>query len=287
MKPVNRILVPIDFSEHTLNIVTHAVEFASYVKAQLIFLHVYHLPVIAKKLESKLNHDEIASLERTKRNKQQHYIKDQFRQLFQAIPQLTELQVKFIKQRGMLVDKIIEVDAREKADLICMGTKGVQGLEEFWGTKTAEVCLRLKTPVLVIPYNFKPNRYHKIAFAYDLKSIKDMTSLNLVKLFSMVYNAEVHIFTIQQNKTITEKERSNLEELKKYFAEFSPLINSGQGEDIEEGIFDYMKEHEISMLVVLHRDRTLFEDIFHESMTKKVTFHSKVPVLAMDERLPV
>jgi nucleotide-binding universal stress UspA family protein len=284
MKAINKVLVPIDFSAHTLNIVTKAVHIAQYAKAQLIFLHVYHLPVISKKLESKLDHDEITYLENIRRGCQRQYIKDQFRLLFKAIPQLKEMQVKFLKERGMVVDKIIEVSQREKADLVCMGTNGVKGLDEFWGTKTAEVCLKLTTPVLVIPYNFKPNRYHKIAFAYDLKSIKDLKSLNLVKLLAMVYDAEVHLFTIQQSKKITEEERSNWEELKTCFAEFSPVINAGEGEDVEEGIFDYMKEHEISMLIVLHRDRTLFEDIFHESITKRITFHSKVPVLALDER---
>jgi K+-sensing histidine kinase KdpD len=139
--------------------------------------------------------------------------------------------------------------------------------------------------VLVIPYHFKPNQLHKIAFAYDLKSIKDLESFNLVKLLSIVYEAELHIFTIRQSKKITKEEQSNLEELKKCFAEFFPVIKVDEAEDVEEGIFDYMKEHNISMLILLHRSRTFFEDIFHESITEKIMFHTETPVLAMDERL--
>jgi nucleotide-binding universal stress UspA family protein len=118
MKSIEKILVPVDFSQHTLKVVTNAVKIARYVNAKLIFLHVYHLPVIAKTLESKLAHEEIVCLEKMKKCRQQQFIKKQFRLIFEAFPQLKEMQVKFVKERGMLVDKIKEIDAREKVDLI-------------------------------------------------------------------------------------------------------------------------------------------------------------------------
>jgi nucleotide-binding universal stress UspA family protein len=284
MKSINKILVPLDFSVHSFTILHQAAEIARYVGAQIVILHVYHKPLLSSAMMKKLDPEVVKVLEKSRLSHLLSNIQDKYNNLIRAIPELNDTRVKFIKTKGLVVDKIVEVNAQEKIDLIIMGTRGAKGIQEFWGTKTAEICLTLRTPVLVIPYHSKHRSPDKIAFAYDLKSIRDINGLNMVKLLSQVYGAEIHIITIHRDCKITPEEVENIRHLNKHFEEFSPIIHQQCGDNIEEGLFDYLKENKISMLVALHRSRKLLEDMFHESFTERFVYHSNIPVLALDDR---
>jgi nucleotide-binding universal stress UspA family protein len=284
MKSINKILVPLDFSVHSFSILHQAAEIARFVKAQIIILHVYHKPLLSNAMIKKLDPEVVKVLEKSRLNHLLSHIQDKYNNLIRSIPELDETRVKFIKTRGLVVEKIIEVNDNEKVDLIIMGTRGAKGIQEFWGTKTAEICLTLKTPVLVIPYHSKHHKPGKIAFAYDLKNIRDINGLNMVKVLSQVYGAEIHIITIHRDCKITPQELENIQHLKMHFEEFSPIIHQECGENIEDGLFNYLKKNKISMLVALHRSRKLLEDMFHDSFTEKFVYHSDIPVLALDDR---
>ena len=225
-------------------------------------------------------------IEKNKLNRLLNRIKEKYDNICQSVPALSNVHTKFINTKGFIVDKIIEVNKEEQADLIIMGTRGVRGISEFWGTKTAEICLNVTTPVLVIPYHFEYFKHDKIAFAYDLKSIHNIEDLDIVKLFSMVYNSEVHILTVHSDTSkISSEEEENIDKLKHHFKDFSPIVHIETGRNIERRVFKYLKENNISMLVVLHRSRKLLEEMFHESLTAKFAYHSDIPVLALDDRI--
>ncbi len=284
MKSINKILVPVDFSVHSYNVVQQATEIAQYSKAQIIILHVYHKPLLSSAMIKKLEPDLVKMLEKSRLDHLMNVIQDQFDTMVKGIPGLSEIKTKFIKSRGLVVDNIIDINNQEKIDLIIMGTRGAKGINEFWGTKTAEICLTLKTPVLVIPQHSKQQKSDKIAFAYDLKSIRDINGLNIVKILSQVYNAEIHIITIHPDCHISSTEAENIFKLKSHFEEFSPVVHQQCGDNIEDELYGYLKENKISLLVALHRSRKLMEEMFHDSFTEKFVYHSNIPVLALDDR---
>lgn len=284
MKSINKILIPFDLKSQSLEILKQAVEIARYANAQLVILHVYHKPVVSKNLENYADMDIVKALEKSKLKRLLDKKRETYDNMIHSIPDTKEIHTKFIKTQGLIVDKIIEVNEQEKIDLIVMGTRGVRGIEEFWGTKAAEICLKLKTPVLILPYQFKLLRPNKIAFAYDLKAINDIKILDVIKLFSMVYQSEVHIISIHSDKKLSSSEEENMEFLKEHFQEFKPVWHMQYGGEVEDGIYRYLKDEKISMLVVLHRSRGFLEGIFKESLTEKIAYHSDIPVLALDDR---
>jgi len=284
MKGIKKILVPIDFSIHSQAILNHAVDVAHKSKAQLIVLHVYSRPTVSRALEKYADLEIIKAMEKSKLNRLTDKIKERYNHLLLNSPGHEHVKIRFVFEKGTTVDTILKLSEQENVDLILMGTRGVKGLAEYWGTKTAEISLRTKIPVLVLPYNRLVDRPEKIAFAYDLKSIPNLENLDLVKVFSTFYNAEIHIITIKSDKNISEEELKNQEQLTNHFKEYNPVIKTQYSKDAEKGIFEYLRTNNISMLVVLHRLRSFMKNIFHESLTAKVTYHSDIPVLTLDER---
>lgn len=284
MKNLNAILVPVDFSEHSKMILRQAADIARYAKAQLIILHTYHKPLLSKPAEKLLSKNLVDSIERHKLKRMHDKMHQKYQELYDSIPTLNEVHTKFLLRSGYVVNNIIKINETEKIDLILMGTRGVHGVKEFLSTKTADICMQLSTPVLVVPYRYEYQPIRKIAFAYDLKMIKHQHALQMLKLFSMAYNAEIHIITITKNEKISDKERENLETLKKDFAEFNPIYFIKGGKNVEKEIYNYLRENDISMLGLLHRDKSLFSEILHGSMTKNFSLHSDIPLLALDDR---
>jgi nucleotide-binding universal stress UspA family protein len=283
MKSIKKILVPLDFSIHSQTIFNHAVNLADKTKAQLIVLYAYSRPSVSTALEKQADIEIIKAMEQSKLNRLKDKIKSKYDKLVAAATE--DVNIKFVFEKGMVVDKVLQISENENIDLILMGTRGVTGLAEYWGTKTAEISLKTKIPVLVLPYSRFVDEPDKIAFAYDLKSIPNLENLNLIKIFSIIYQAEIHILTIKsEEKADEKKELKNKELLIDHFKEFRPIVHTHYNKDAEQGIFDYLYENKISMLVVLHRHRSFMKNFFHESFTAKVTYHSDIPILSLDER---
>ena len=284
MKTINKILVPLDFTEHSKGVLIQAIDIAQKARAELIVLHVHSRPTVSKSLEQYADMDLIRAMEKSKLSRLKDKIKTKYDQILTETPGHENIKIKFLFEKGTVVDKILDVSEQHNVNLILMGTRGVRGLQEFWGTKTAEICLKTKTPVLVLPYNRMQEKPDKIAFAYDLKTIPNLQTLDLVKLFSALYQSEIHIITVYSQKYMNVEESDNLEKLRDHFKEYSPIVKTQYGGDAEKGIFNYLKENQIQLLVILHRHRSFLQDIFHESLTAKITYHSNIPVLALDER---
>ena len=284
MNSISRILVPVDFSHHSQAILSQALDIAQRAEAEVIVIHVHSRPTVSQSLQKSSDLDLITAMEKSMLNRLRKKIKNNYDTLLSETTGHENIRVKFMFELGTVVDKLLEIAEQQKVNLILMGTRGVKGLEEFWGTKTAEICMKTKIPVLVLPYHRMPGALEHIAYAYDLKSVPNLHMLNLVKLFSILYQSQIHIITVNAEKEMTEEESANLEKLRGHFKEFEPIIKTQYGGDAEKGIFNYLEENQIQMLVILHRHRSFLKDLFHESLTSKISFHSNIPVLALDER---
>jgi len=53
--------------------------------------------------------------------------------------------------------------------------------------------------------------------------------------------------------------------------------------DVYVGMDAYMKEFKPDIMVLSMRHRSLFQKIFDRSLTKRLAYHSHIPVLAMHE----
>ena len=49
-----------------------------------------------------------------------------------------------------------------------------------------------------------------------------------------------------------------------------------------EGIVQFVSEDEPDMLVAIPRDRGFFEQIFHQSVTEKLVYHTQIPILILN-----
>jgi len=148
---MNKILVPIDFSENSKNALRVAAEIARTSGAALEMLHVnvasiYSTPLseyvaVSNFVVEDQQYDEKALIELGKLKLE-----------LLATPRFSKLDVTMRVEDGFLYSTVNNVATDDDVDLVVMGTKGASGLNEFLvGSNTEKVIRTAPCPVLAIP----------------------------------------------------------------------------------------------------------------------------------------
>jgi len=140
---IQRILVPLDFSEHAASILEWAVHLAQQHKSTLVLMHAYHLPVEFQQLEGAyLPQDFWASVKAEAEQNLQRY----------AEPLRGQgLAVDVIVREGYPATVIEQEAIDQRADLIVIGTRGLSGLKHLLlGSIAERVVQKAPCPVLTV-----------------------------------------------------------------------------------------------------------------------------------------
>jgi nucleotide-binding universal stress UspA family protein len=138
---IGRILVPVDFSDCSLDAVEYAVVVAQRAKASLTLLHV--LEPVSYGLDFTFPHPD-------KRELQREAIKSRLEGLVSSLAS-AQVTANYLLQGGLPNDSILEAARAGSADLIVMGTHGRRGLSHALFGSVAESVLRQShCPVLTV-----------------------------------------------------------------------------------------------------------------------------------------
>jgi nucleotide-binding universal stress UspA family protein len=140
---IQRILVPLDFSEHAAAILEWAVHLAQEHGSTVILMHAYHLPVEFQQMEGAYLPAEFWTQVKSEAQKTLEGHAATIRK--KGIP------VEVVVAEGYPATAIEEEAARTKADLIVIGTHGRTGLKHLLlGSVAERVVQKAPCPVLTV-----------------------------------------------------------------------------------------------------------------------------------------
>jgi nucleotide-binding universal stress UspA family protein len=271
------LLVPVDFSEAANNAALYAANLCRLFSSKLILFHAYHYPpasfepgyippILDLKDESQ---DEL--------KKMQSELKSHF----------PEVEVEILIEMGLAAD-MIEAMARQKnADLIVMGITGQDSFarEHIIGSVSTQVAQVSKIPVLIVPPQAKYSKVSKIAYACDFdKHLATNTTLIKVKYYCSLFNAELQILNVVKPEEEISVEKAQTDE---YIEEKFKTTNHNTffiyDKKVDKGLLEFIENHKVDMIITSPKKHNFFRDIFVESNTKKLAFHSPIPVLTIHE----
>ncbi len=272
--PLRKILVPTDFSDNASHALNYAALLAAKLRSKLVLFHSIKFPVIAinetvlEIPDSQLVKESNSKLEKLKNNlRSKQY----------------PVEIETSSSVGFAVEEIINFCQLKKSDLIVMGTKGAHGLEEiFIGSNTAEVIAKAKCPVLAIPPDARVKDIKKILFATNYAD-NDFQSIFLLTEIFKPWNPEIIIVHVE--------DPHNARTENKHFEDFKSQVvtsitydkfyfNLLDGKNIEQAISDFAVDNNVDIISVSARRRNLFEKLTGRSTTKKMSYHSHIPLLA-------
>ncbi len=258
------ILVPVDFSETASGAAKYSVQlFKGSTNTEIIFYHMYS--------DDDGEDLALAALENLRNELQ-----------------TPGLLINIISTQGKdLVEETEKVARHRKADLIVMGITGRSALAQvFIGSNTLKMTDQKVCPVLIIPADASDRAIEHVMLATDLKDVVNtipsapiktaLAAFNNPKLHVLNVNSEVYI-SLSESEEI---ERNNLKEM---FAEFNPEFYFLRLYDVDDAIHQFAEDKNVDMIIAIHKQHSLLGRLFSSSHTKKLAYHSSVPVLVVHE----
>jgi nucleotide-binding universal stress UspA family protein len=275
---VKTILVPTDFSEVSDNALEYAIEMAKVMHAKIVLLHAYHVPVIAT--------DAIViipSMEEVKQIGIESLMKTKNRIHKQGI----DIEVDYTCVEGFAVDEINLYTNTNKVDLIIMGMHGGGYItEKVIGSTTTSLLREANCPVLAIDRKVKFKIPEKIVFACDYKLAKSAV-MGPLKDIAKLFSSHIYILNVIPKAEIIPSDIESSVCGLNLDHSFEPISHSFEfttNENVVNGINQYVAVEQMDMVVMIPRKHSLLKRIFNEPNTKRMAFHTTVPVLALHEQ---
>lgn len=271
------ILVPTDFSEVARNAVGYAAEIGKRAKAKIILLHVYQIPVVPAEVPVILSADEIKKDSMKRLKKIERHIHTKYSKT---------LKVECKCECGFPIDEINQFASKNNVNLIVMGMAGVGYLtERIIGSVTTSLIKRSKCPVLSIDRYVKFKNIKKIVLACDYNKSYNKKTITPLKELAALFKSHIHVLNIVKEPEFVPPVNKAIAGIKldRTLEEINHSFYQCKNEDIIEGINDFIDKKKIDMVVMISRKHSVLHNLFHETNTKRMAFHTKVPVLALHE----
>ncbi len=266
------ILFPTDFSERANKALEQAIFYAQAFKAKIIIYHTYHRDASNQHSDSKLLAVETG-------------IDNKFKKLLKDNEALATLEHEFHKELGVTYENIPKYAHNIKADLIIMATKGANGFDELWGTKTAAIVKKVAIPILVIPDNTTLKHIGKVGLVSDYSKEVDYHSLDYLLDILETMKLDIDVITLNRSEKPMSKEDMAYRMLVRKKLESVPsTFHFTFHDNVDQGIIDYSKSNGIGMIAILPRSYGFIRNIFHDSLTEKMLFRSPIPLLILKKQ---
>jgi nucleotide-binding universal stress UspA family protein len=272
--PVRRLLVPTDFSSDALTAVKYGVQFGKVLKSRITLFHAVRIPVMSTAemvLAPSMNDEKLDAqlrLDSLKNSMIQEFDYDN---------------IDVLVSSGFAVDEITRLSKSESMDMIVMGTKGASGIAEMLiGSNTAVVIEKSTCPVLAVPSGAEFTKPTKIVFATNYAD-NDFQSLYLLAEMFKPFNPEIIVLHVEL-KGDHKSENRMLDWFRGQVTTNIPYDNFSfqltRGDSVENTVHAYIVANDISLLSVSTRKRNFFDRLTSRSLTKKLAYHSDIPLLA-------
>ena len=274
---MKRILVPVDFSEHSEHALEVAANFARKSGGQILVLHMLGLS------ESYLTKDESQEVAEA------HYYMKLAKKRFDEFldkPYLEGIRIVEMVQNYKIFSEINKVAEENAIDLIVMGSHGSSGIGElFVGSNTEKVVRTSGIPVLVIKVKRPEYVPRKLVFATDF-NLAAARAYSRIRNIVKDWGTEIHLVHVnlpnEMFRSSSEKERAANLFLEASHGSTEPAdvkIHFVSDYSIETGIYYLAEQINADMIALATHGRKGLSHFFKGSIGEDMANHAKIPVL--------
>ena len=277
--PVNKILVPVDFSDQSLIALDQSYNLAREIKAEITLLYVIEDAGAISKFFSKQQNDEIKKEIQTNLDK-----------LSSDAEKKTKLKINTLIARGSIYEKIVEVSDLINATLIIMGCNGTMGIKKkFIGSNALRVVREAKCPVITIKGKHHRDGCKNIVLPLDLtKETKEKVS-KAIELAKLYKGAAIRVVSVlfTTDEFVVNRLTRQLGQVKAFIEKIgvectAEIIKGIKGEEtLAQNIIDYANKVDGDLLMIMTQQEVDFTKYFIGSSAQEIINNSDIPVLSI------
>ena len=273
---MKKFLVPTDFSETSKNAARYAVELAQDdPETTIILYNIYDkiAPGIDGSLLTETNEDRKIVLNQALRN------------LEIELHEISTVKISYVAEEGnSLVDCIEKYVRYNGINFVIMGITGATKLEQiFIGSNALNMARQGVCPVIIVPPNAHFKKIQNVMLLSDFKNVKSTTPVAQIKQILDIFKPNLHIVNVDSEHYVEltedyKKERSWME---KTFQEYNPEFYFIRMFDFLDATSNFTADRNIDLIVTVPRKHSFLTGLYKTSHTKKLAYHSHIPVVAI------
>lgn len=184
-----------------------------------------------------------------------------------------------------LLFAIKDTIAKKDIDIVIMGTKGATGADGIvFGTNTIDIMENVtEAPVLAIPENVRFEAPKEIVFPTDYKAAFKRKELNYLLEIAKYHNAFIRILHIAKGSKLSREQKSNKELLESILENYDHSFHTLTDLKVKSGISAFIESRESDMIAFVNKKHSFFENLFSKPLVKEMGYHSKIPVLTLND----
>ncbi|MEO6135692.1 MAG: universal stress protein [Ginsengibacter sp.] len=273
---MKNILVPIDFSDASLNAISYAAFLANALDSKVSLLHVYSGTSAYDESSEATVFDSEEELEAAN----EVYLKKQIDII--AGKYTVKIETKVIK--GNPENVIRDEAGKSDVDLIVMGMKGKGQSNSIFGSTSTSMIDKTSIPLLIVPFNASYKTIDTITLASDFNDEKLSSNFPILQKFISGFNPFIQILNVQKkNSDLTAKLIAEKMKIGLQWDKYNYSFNIIEKDDIEEGINNFMERHPSDLLIMVARKRNFIGKVLGLSHTREMTGQAKIPLLIFHE----
>jgi nucleotide-binding universal stress UspA family protein len=275
---MKKFLVPTDFSETSKNAARYAVELAQDdPQITIILYNIYDrlAPGADGSPLTETEGDRKKVLERALFN------------LEIELHELSTVRIEYVAEEGgSLVESIEKFVRYNGIDLVIMGITGATKLEQvFFGSNALNMARQGVCPVIIVPPKGKFTKIENVMLLSDFKNARSTTPVAQIKKLLDIFKPNLHVVNVdaEHHVQLTDEFKTERDWIAKTFEEYKPEFYFIRMYDFLEATDTFAADHSIDLIVTVPRKHSFLTGLYKTSHTKKLAYHSHVPVAAIHE----
>jgi nucleotide-binding universal stress UspA family protein len=270
---MQKILVPCDFSEQSVNAFRLAVDLADQTKGEVHVLHVIEVPVMHDSLLMPTLSFEASLLKELSDNAE-----NQFKKLVADHPTQTPVIAKNVF--GNISLMILDYITENRIELVVMGTKGASGLRELLiGSNAERIVRRSSCPVITVRTYEKLGNIKNIVVPNSLEDEQD-DLVEHIKVLQGFLKATLHVVWINTpgNFTSDNITLTKMKDFAKRFVLTDYTLNIFNDTYEESGVISFAHMIKADMIAMGTHGRKGISHIMSGSLAEDVVNHIDCPI---------
>ncbi len=265
-------LVPVDFSDTSINAAEYAVALTKDISgANIILYNVY----------SRIS---FAALTEKEEGSRKMVTDQELQDLKENLSTGNDTNITTESEEGSFLECIEQYVLGNHIDMVIMGITGSSRIKQvFMGTNTLNVVRRINTPVMIIPPNAKFEGLKKILFTSDFKDVARTTPFVSLKNILDTFKPKLEILNVDSEHYIelTDEFKIERESMNDKLSSYDPEFSFLRAYDFLEGINRFVETKEVDAIITVPHKHSFLSQLFKTSHTKKLAYHSHVPIIAL------
>ena len=272
---MKKIIVPIDFSQHSEYALKTAAKLAKKNNAEILVLHMLEMSEAILNVSGDEQNSKAMFFIKLIEHKLEKFIDKDY---------LKGIKVSGVIKHFKVFSEVNDIALQHNADLIIMGSHGSSGFKEYFvGSNTERVVRSANIPVLVIKNEVSNVDFEVVAFACDFSTEAIEPYQNAMKAFNQIANLHIVHVNLPNDRFL-----SSLEIEKKAVNFFTKAdghlkkmkdVHYVCDYTIEDGVLNCANKIGADLIVVPTHGRKGLAHFFKGSISEDVANHSTLPVM--------